>query len=84
MKFANAQQENEFYLASLQQLTIFKSRSERALLDTQSRADSAHREAQETRQRYEQVRHLLLVLTVAQLATCTAYFISISSAVAPA
>ena len=58
VKFANAQQESEFYVASLQQLTIFKSRSERALLDTQSRADSAHREAQETRQRYEQVRIL--------------------------
>ena len=62
VKFANAQQENEFYLASLQQLTIFKSRSERALLDTQSRADSAHREAQETRQRYEQVQLTLLIL----------------------
>jgi hypothetical protein len=55
VKFANAQAENDFYMASLQALTIFKSRSERALLDTQSRADSAHREAQETRARYEKV-----------------------------
>lgn len=64
VKFANAQQESDFYVGSLQQLTIFKSRSERALLDTQSRADSAHREAHETRQRYEQVQasHFLHLL----------------------
>jgi hypothetical protein len=54
--FASAQQEADFYMASLQALTIFRSRSERALLDTQSRAASAQREAAEARQRYEQVR----------------------------
>ena len=43
-------------MAALQALTLFKSKSERALLDVQSRADGAQREAQEARQRYEQVR----------------------------
>ena len=55
-KFATAKEEHEFYMASLQQLTLFKSRSERALLDTQSRAESAAREAQEARARYEKAR----------------------------
>lgn len=55
-KFANAKEESDFYMASLQQLTLFKSRSERALLDTQSRAESAAREALEARARYEKVR----------------------------
>ena len=58
-KFATAKEESEFYMASLQQLTLFKSRSERALLDTQSRAESAAREAQEARARYEKVRSAL-------------------------
>lgn len=57
-KFATAKEESDFYMASLQQLTLFKSRSERALLDTQSRAESAAREAQEARTRYEKVRLL--------------------------
>ena len=42
-------------MASLQALTLFKSKSERALLDVQSRADGAQREAQQAKQRYEQV-----------------------------
>eukprot|EP00892_Ulva_mutabilis_P003922 jgi/Ulvmu1/1901/UM012_0060.1 len=54
-KFATAKEESDFFMASLQALTLFKSRSERALLDTQSRAESAAREAQEARARYEKM-----------------------------
>jgi hypothetical protein len=53
--FASGKEETEFYMSSLQALTLFKSKSERALLDVQSRADAAQREAREAKQRYEQV-----------------------------
>ena len=55
-KFASGKEEADFYLAALQKLTLFKSRSERALLDMQSRAASAQREAADAKQRYEHVR----------------------------
>jgi hypothetical protein len=53
--FANGKEETEFYMSSLQALTLFKSKSERSLLDLQNRADAAQREAREAKQRYEQV-----------------------------
>jgi hypothetical protein len=53
--FASAKEEHDFFMTSLQTLTLFKSKSERALLDVQSRAEGAQREAQQARQRYEQV-----------------------------
>ena len=60
--FASAKEERDFYMASLQALTLFKSKSERALLDMQSRAEGAQREAAEARQRYESVRTSFLFL----------------------
>lgn len=54
--FASGQEEAAFYMEALKALTLFKSKSERALLDVQSRAEGAQREAQEARQRYEQAR----------------------------
>jgi hypothetical protein len=54
--FASAKEEAEFYMASLQALTLFKSKSERALLDMQSRAEGAQREAAGAKARYEQAR----------------------------
>lgn len=68
-KFATAREESDFFMAALQALTLFKSRSERALLDTQSRAESAAREAQEARTRYEKVPPPLFQLRVAVRAT---------------
>lgn len=54
-KLEKAQAEAEFFTNALQELTLFKSRSDRTLLDMQSRAESAHREAQEQRSRYERM-----------------------------
>ena len=55
-ELSEATKQSDFYTSALQELTLFKGRSERALLDVQSRAESAKREAEQQRKRYDQVR----------------------------